>query len=338
MSNCKICNGELEKSGSIPGYIEPEYFSVYYCHQCGASCAEIPCGYNLQELYDKIYSNDSNDDGYGRYQEYAKKIKFVKEPLDYLAKIEPQYRILESYLNKNIKKNAKILEIGSGLGYTTYSVIKAGYKNAIGCDISAEAVNKSKVYLGDYYYLISEIKDEKFDFIFALEVIEHIIDPEKFIDENIKKLAPGGKLLITTPRSITPRKKLQTSNNIWISDPPPVHLWCFTIDSLKIMGDKIGDLNMQELNIPLSKSLFKYKAVSYRGGHVLVNKRSSIRKVEIIYSSFKRSVKDILLNTIFLEDIILFYALLLKIIGRGGRYTFLKRGCTETLAFIYTKK
>jgi SAM-dependent methyltransferase len=42
--------------------------------------------------------------------------------------------------------------------------------------------------------------DGAFDVVVALEVIEHLIDPDAFLDEIVRVLAPGGAVILSTPR------------------------------------------------------------------------------------------------------------------------------------------
>lgn len=42
--------------------------------------------------------------------------------------------------------------------------------------------------------------DGAFDVVVALEVIEHLLDPDAFLDEIVRVLAPGGSVILSTPR------------------------------------------------------------------------------------------------------------------------------------------
>lgn len=42
--------------------------------------------------------------------------------------------------------------------------------------------------------------DGAFDVVVALEVIEHLLDPDALLDEMVRVLAPGGALILSTPR------------------------------------------------------------------------------------------------------------------------------------------
>lgn len=48
-----------------------------------------------------------------------------------------------------------------------------------------------------------DFEDQKFDFVFAGEIIEHLFDTDLFIDEIYRILKPGGVLIITTPNFLS---------------------------------------------------------------------------------------------------------------------------------------
>jgi SAM-dependent methyltransferase len=338
MSTCKICGDLTYKSATIPGYIEPEYFNILHCEACGTSTAEVPNDYDFNNLYTSIYGSQKNIGGYNRYEEYALKVVSINNPLEYLSKLEPQYLALKNFVTVNINKDATILEVGSGLGYTTFALLQNGYKFSKGTDLSREAIKRSKELFGDHYYYIDEIDGKKFDFIFATEVIEHVSDPVFFVNGLLNKLTPNGVLFLTTPRSITPIKVNQNKNNVWISDPPPVHLWCFTANSLELIGKNAGATTFDEISVPLANSLIKIKAVSYEPRHVIT---SDAKRSDDIFNQkklfVKKIVKKIITKLHCAEDVRILYSLLLKLIGRGNRYTYLSKGLTEIIAVTYRK-
>jgi SAM-dependent methyltransferase len=50
--------------------------------------------------------------------------------------------------------------------------------------------------------------DTSFDWVFALEVIEHLANPRKFVGESFRVLKPGGHLFLTTPSNDCIRSRL----------------------------------------------------------------------------------------------------------------------------------
>ncbi|MBU2536717.1 MAG: class I SAM-dependent methyltransferase [Chloroflexota bacterium] len=100
-------------------------------------------------------------------------------------------KITRGELNKFLKTHSgagKTLNIGSGgLQSSNY------FPNVIGLDISKAATPDI---LGDSHYL--PFKEESFDVILCTEVLEHLKQPQKAIDEMRRVVKRGGELLLTT--------------------------------------------------------------------------------------------------------------------------------------------
>lgn len=103
-----------------------------------------------------------------------------------------------------IKIQGKILDAGCGDGAILANLKKLCSSIEMygvdipekGCRIAAERDITTK--LADLNYEIP-FKDDFFDFIIAHEVIEHLIDPDKFLEECNRVLKKEGYLIITTP-------------------------------------------------------------------------------------------------------------------------------------------
>ena len=129
------------------------------------------------------------------------------------------------------KENISILEIGSGLGYLTYSLNRSGYKTT-GLDISQDAVTQAKEKYGDHYesgdlFVLAENRKKQYNCVVMTEIIEHVEDPKSFIKAALSLLKDGGKLIVTTPN-----KSDAPKDTIWQSDIPPVHLWFLAEESM----------------------------------------------------------------------------------------------------------
>lgn len=111
-----------------------------------------------------------------------------------------------------IGNHKSVLDLGCGDGFVMEKIIKAG-NNVIGVEIADNAIKKA-IKKGFKVYDISlnsnwanEIK-EKFDIVFAGEIIEHIFNTDLFL-KNIKKvLKKRGKVIITTPNIATLGRRL----------------------------------------------------------------------------------------------------------------------------------
>jgi SAM-dependent methyltransferase len=239
LSSCPVCSGKAKiVQKDYPGYQEPTTYDIFHCDNCDTSFSnplEINC-----DLYDLIYSKPDDIVGYERYSKYAQEVLRQKQPLEYLSKSEETYWSIKSYLErKNTSPNTRILEVGCGLGYLTYSLIKAGF-NATGLDISINAVEQATARYGDHFvcedlHEYSQKINFKYDTIILTEVIEHIPNIYELLNSLDGLLADGGDIVITTPN-----KSSYPQEILWNTDLPPIHLWWFSESSMNEISSKIG--------------------------------------------------------------------------------------------------
>lgn len=329
--SCRICTQTTARTTRIPGYVEGEDFDVFFCQRCGASSAVVPPDYDYNGLYDMIYKNPSLVPGYQRYLKYAQDAMAERDALAFLADAEPQYSALQIAV-LDVPKSAAILEIGSGLGYSTYALRSSGYAKAIGCDLSQKAVHASSARYGPYFFTEEQLPQAQYDFIFATEVIEHVSDPTAFLRQQIARLKPNGRLLITTPRTRVRPGELPTATTLWVSDPPPVHLWCLSLQSLQIAGEKAGASAVMEVQIPLRRSLLQRKVIASEGKSVFRPHTGEVAGNHPERQRWKQAILDVMKP--ITEDIRLLNWMLLSLIGKGKAYTMLPSGKTEVLAVL----
>lgn len=102
------------------------------------------------------------------------------------------------------KKEQKILDIGFGTGETMSYLKKILFNpDLYGVDTSPVAVRfaKSRGHKNAKRGSATELpyKAKTFDTVFALDVIEHIEDDQKVVDEMFRVLKPGGEAIVTVP-------------------------------------------------------------------------------------------------------------------------------------------
>ncbi len=123
-----------------------------------------------------------------------------------LHKFNPiRIEFITQEISKKFKINSdlKILDIGCGGGLIAEPFSKMG-ANVTAIDASEKNIAVAKIHAEksdlkiDYRVLAAEDLDEKFDVVFALEIIEHVADVEKFISSCSKLVKPDGLLFVAT--------------------------------------------------------------------------------------------------------------------------------------------
>lgn len=237
---CTLCGGEAKiVFKDMSGYVEGSTYDVYECVNCLTSFIDLQK--DLNEEYNTIYSTDpTKDAGYKYYLYLAKASKQLKNPLKDFGNFSAIFwGVVKALSDNKIQKGSNILELGSGLGYLTHALNKAGYKCS-GLEYSASAVAFAKKFYGEEHIRgtiedISESHKNYYDVVIATEVIEHVINPNSFVENILKVLKPGGKIILTTPI-----KDIHPKGTIWETEPAPVHLWWFTEKGIEEIGNKFG--------------------------------------------------------------------------------------------------
>lgn len=137
-------------------------------------------------------------------------------------------------------KGKKIIDIGSGRGWMLYFLKKYfGYKNAIGTQISENAYRFSKEKLGLEVHnkdLLDLEFDIKFDVITLWHILEHVPEPEDYIERVAGLIDNDGLLLIEIPNFNSWSRIL--AKNRWLAMDPKHHMTFFTPDSLRALLKK----------------------------------------------------------------------------------------------------
>jgi SAM-dependent methyltransferase len=161
----------------------------------------------------------------------------IVDPLKWLAGAEEAYHFVYNTLPVVARnKKIRIVEVGSGLGYLTYAMHRAGYE-VLGIDVSKKAVDDACMRFGKLYQCM-DVADmvgshAKCDGIVITEVLEHVEDVFKLFDSLDGLLAPSGFVLLTTPN-----KSFYPNTFVWHTELPPVHLWWFGESSMRVIALK----------------------------------------------------------------------------------------------------
>ena len=186
------------------------------------------------EVYERIYGSRERVPGYQRYRRLRAGALAASRPLEWLAAQEDVYWAVAKEIARCAHPGANVLEVGSGLGYLTHALRKAGYQ-AEGIDLSEAAVSEATRTFGPHFQASTMdrvgMHSSRYSCVVALELLEHVEDPSSFIAKALQLLMPGGSLIVTTPN-----KDIYPTHWAWHTDPAPVHLWWFSKSSLRRMA------------------------------------------------------------------------------------------------------
>jgi len=108
------------------------------------------------------------------------------------------------YVKRNIKEGSLVLDLGSGEGYGASYLSDSHW--VVGVDTEESSIKKSqKKYSNkNCFFLPCEggrlpLKEDVFDVVVSVHVIEHIKEEREFVSEIHRVLSPGGLFFVHTP-------------------------------------------------------------------------------------------------------------------------------------------
>lgn len=103
-----------------------------------------------------------------------------------------------------IPNGSRVLEFGPAEGLMTDVLTSRGYEVSVveGSQYYASGIRERNRGVTVHESLFEEFEtDEKYDFILASHVLEHVIHPKKLIEKFAKVLRPGGRVFAAVPNS-----------------------------------------------------------------------------------------------------------------------------------------
>jgi SAM-dependent methyltransferase len=103
---------------------------------------------------------------------------------------------------------ALVLDVGCGEGYGTELLRQAGARRVLGVDYDCDVVQ----HVRHRYPSVSSLRanavslpfrDASIDVVVALQVIEHLWEQQRFVQDCARVLRTGGRMLLTTPNRVT---------------------------------------------------------------------------------------------------------------------------------------
>ncbi len=238
---CKIC-----KSDKTYLYHKFDFFPVIGCKNCGTFFAKnVPKEKRMREIY--------GDEYYKGWEGMNNKLTSSTKKMKVYT-FSAYFKYVSKFLSL---KNKKILDIGCATGYLLEAAKKEGC-DCYGVELSTfGAEEASKKFPGRIFNgTLEEARYEAhyFDFITMTDLIEHVVDPVKFLKEAKRILKPDGYILIVTPDLSSWWSKLMRTR--WTNFKEE-HLFYFCPKSLKILADMCG------FEIVSGKPISKFLSLDY---------------------------------------------------------------------------
>ncbi len=168
---------------------------------------------------------------------YIEHYKIDAEEFDYFeertgASEHDERRVREFILSKVDKDVNSILDVGAGGAWVAKTFAEKN-KKIVSLDISKRNVKKAKELVTNPFHfpIVSDsfflpFIDDSFDLVIASEIIEHVLDPHKFVHELFRVVKPNGKLIITTPY----KEKLRYFLCVHCNKKTPLHAHIHSFD------------------------------------------------------------------------------------------------------------
>lgn len=99
------------------------------------------------------------------------------------------------------RPGGRLLDIGCGVGQVVATLTREGFE-AHGVDVSAPNIERTRSFTGRCLLYDGgrlPYPDGHFDRVGALNVVEHVQDPEDFVAEAVRVCAPGGHVVLSSP-------------------------------------------------------------------------------------------------------------------------------------------
>lgn len=117
------------------------------------------------------------------------------------------YARYASFVDENApRRNARILDVGCGGGWSTLLLREQGH-DAEGLDLHGERLEAANV-LPELRYTQGDAQslpfaDGSFDVVSMYQVLEHVPEPRKALEECLRVLRPGGRIVVVGPNLLS---------------------------------------------------------------------------------------------------------------------------------------
>lgn len=135
----------------------------------------------------------------------------------------------------DLRPGDRVLEVGCGVGAFVERLRKAGW-DARGLELNSTAVAKAQAaglpVSSDLIETVAANEPGAYDTVCSFEVLEHVAEPYAFIEQQVRALRPGGRLVIGVPNQDS---YIRHEDNLL--NMPPHHVSRWSAQALRHLAD-----------------------------------------------------------------------------------------------------
>lgn len=247
---CPLCDSH-EWEPLVVGYDrtrpEPRDYPYVTCKECGLVRQDpLPREEEIAGFYPDDYAPHTGGSRIKRdkwINKLARRYYYETDSVGRPGFMRLFFRLLSKRIMKTIRPprgQNRLLDIGCASGDLLLKYRALGW-SVKGVEISPRAVEIARakdleVHQGTAFD--APFETGSFDMIILSHVIEHVLDPARFLRRCAEFLAPGGVLVLLTPRIRSLGFSLYGS--CWWPLEAPRHLMLFDLKTIRMLGEKAG--------------------------------------------------------------------------------------------------
>jgi len=254
---------------------DKDNYQIVKCHNCDLVYMNPrPTGPNIEKFYKKNY--------------YYDELAFDK---DNFLKAKTLYRDIKKYLIKG-----SILDIGCSKGFFL-NFMKEKNLSLHGIEPSTDSIrfawNNFKIKIDKGYIDSAKIEKNSYDNVTAIDIIEHVTNPNITLKKIYQLLKKKGVAIIETPNIASFYHTI--AKDRWMGFVLPFHLYYFTPKTLKRIFEKIGFKNIiletSHFNLISREGFFRSKGY---GSFILIRNilRMFKRNPDQMSNKINKLIKD----------------------------------------------
>ena len=202
-------------------------FPILRCSSCGVGKTQLPEEFLPEGIYTEGYFQGGQADGYSDY--------VGSEDV-----LRAEFRTIVEDLRRAGCGSGKLLEVGCAYGF--FLAEAKSYFEVHGIEVSDSAVRFCRARGLDVEQ--GELTEEyiarrgPFDAVVMLDVVEHLMEPDKVMELLWRAMKPGGKLLLSTGDWESGLSRIMRRN--WRLMTPPQHVFFFSPRTMSAMLTRVG--------------------------------------------------------------------------------------------------